>query len=84
MHSGIQTIIRTALWGSAIPVLLANLGTSPTIASSQANRRVFRSEFRYVILSNEIESTGRKHRTRSVDILLDPKAFSEQNLRKLF
>lgn len=63
---------------------LANLGASTTTAAPQKKQPVFRSEFRYVILSNDIESVGRKYRTRSIEVLLDPNAFSEPNLRDLF
>jgi len=37
-----------------------------------------------VILSNEIEWIGRKYQDRSIQVLLDPNAFSERNLTILF
>ncbi|MGE0104127.1 MAG: hypothetical protein AB7H86_17170 [Blastocatellales bacterium] len=44
-----------------------------------------KSEFRYIIYSNEVDDTGRAKDTRRViKILLDEKAFSEQTLKTLF
>jgi hypothetical protein len=44
--------------------------------------RVFRSEFRYTILSNKVEDRGGA--VRDIEVLLDDKAFSEATLTKLF
>ncbi len=45
-----------------------------------------RSPFRYAIVSNEREGRGRKRADgyRYVEVLLDERAFSEENLRELF
>jgi hypothetical protein len=54
-------------------------------AQGQSARPVFRSEFRYTILSNEVwDMTGKRDMGRSIQVLLDGNAFSEETLTKLF
>lgn len=57
----------------------------PMAAGPQSGHAVFRSDFRFVILSDEVyDATGKKDMTRSMQVLMDDKAFSEENLTKLF
>jgi hypothetical protein len=57
-------------------------GQDPTEVSNGP----FRSPFRYVIVSNVTDTTGKakKDWRRFVEVLLDPKAFSQDNLTQLF
>lgn len=57
-----------------------------TRRSQSTNLRPHRSPFRYVITSNDVVGRGRKRRGsyRTVGVLLEEKAFSEENLKVLF
>jgi hypothetical protein len=43
-----------------------------------------RAAFRYVIISNKVDNVDPNNSFRAVEVLLDEKAFSEENLKKLF
>lgn len=64
--------------------LRATQGKPPTQKASELKR--FRSSIRYAIVSNDVANiTGdRKDARRFVGVLMDEKAFSEENLRSLF
>jgi|GEM_PF-3437244 len=64
--------------------LRATQGTPPMQKASELKR--FRSSIRYAIVGNDVANiTGdRKDARRFVGVLMDEKAFSEENLRSLF
>jgi hypothetical protein len=76
--------------GLAVVFLSFNNGSSATQgtpAMQKANElKPFRSLIRYAIVSNDVVNiTGdRKDAQRSIVVLMDAKAFSEENLRSLF
>ena len=74
------------LLGTAMfPILVCavNIGVLPDertrATQTDANDKTFRSPFRYVIASNEIDD-----KERGIDVVMERKAFSEQNLKLLY
>jgi hypothetical protein len=72
-------IISIALAGG----LFATTVSSPSWTIAQQPSELFHSKFRYIILSTEVQAIG-DHQMRSVDVLMDGSAFSEENLKELF
>ncbi len=67
--------------------LLLTVSIAGEVNNEQMAQRTNRSPFRYVIVSNEViddSGTPPKDAYRYVEVLLDEKAFSENNLKELF
>jgi hypothetical protein len=85
-------MMRFRLWliGIAMfPILVCavNIGILPDertrAMQTDADDKTFRSPFRYVIASNEIDDRFNE-KSRGIDVVMDRKAFSEQNLKLLY
>jgi hypothetical protein len=77
--------VRAATLVGVTQILLVCVLAFRTPAAAQSTRPIFRSEFRYVILSDEAYYVaGEEDITRDIRVLMDGKAFSEENLTKLF
>ena len=67
--------------------LLLTVSIAGEVNNKQMAQRTNRSPFRYVIVGNEViddSGTPPKDAYRYVEVLLDEKAFSENNLKELF
>jgi hypothetical protein len=77
-------VLSPTVFLGVIQILVVAVLALPVLAGAQSTHPTFRSEFRYVILTDDVETIARKYRTRGVRVLMDDKAFSEENLTKLF
>lgn len=82
-----QRMLRIALYVSLL--LTANSLAKVSdkhMVQAQNQYKPYRSQFRYVIVSNEVidNSGDPKDAFRYVEVLLDEKAFSEETLKELF
>jgi hypothetical protein len=68
-------------------ILLSVLILAPPVYSQGKDCvKPYRSQFRYFIIGNEVDSGAgdRRDARRSINVLLDDKSFSEANLKQLF
>jgi hypothetical protein len=80
MHKNSSLGVCAALVGY---LLLGRFAAPVAITVSPERLQPFRSEFRYLILSSEVNTVGGQE-VRNVTVLLDDKSFSGETLRKLF
>jgi hypothetical protein len=81
-----QIMLTTSLFVGLILASSSFMKMNSTHTLQSTDRQSYRSPFRYVITSNVVINSGKNPRDayRSVGILLDKNAFSEETLKGLF
>lgn len=79
-----QEIVKATVWLGLLLTVNAPAGSIRKHMSQPTPSAQYRSPFRYVIVSNEIEGRRSNQQMRYIEILLDEGAFSASNLKELF